>query len=241
MKKLLLLLLTTLLLNAESQTNYLGMRFVDIPSGSFMMGRDASLKEGGDDELPRHKESISRFAIQTTKVTQIQWIKVMGSNPSKHKGRNNPVSKVSYNDIQEFIKKLNEKEKTNIYRLPTEAEWEYVARAGTDSIYVCGETKECLNDYAWYENNSEEHTHPVREKKPNNWGLYDISGNVWEWTSSCYTKNYTQGCYREGAYKILRGGSWFSVPETIRLSNRYYSSPENHYIDSGFRLAKTLP
>ena len=241
MKKTILLLLTSLLLNAENLTNSLGMEFVKIPAGSFMMGRDAAFEDGSDRELPLHKKHVGAFAMQTTEVTQTQWVRVMGSNPSKFKGRNNPVEIVNYYDIQKFIKKLNKLEGTSAYRLPTEAEWEYVARAGSNSTYVCGDDKGCIGAYAWYHGNSGERTHPVAQKRANRWGVYDISGNVWEWTSSCYTENYNRGCYEGGKYKVLRGGGWYDSASGIRLANRYNCSPEIRGDNLGFRLARTLP
>ena len=241
MKKTILLLLTSLLLNAENLTNSLGMEFVKIPSGSFMMGRDAAFEDGDSAELPLHKKHVGAFSMQTTEVTQTQWVRVMGSNPSKFKGRNNPVENVSYYDVQRFIKKLNKLEGTNAYRLPTEAEWEYAARSGSNSTYVCGDDKGCIGSYAWYDGNSADRTHPVAQKRANRWGLYDISGNVWEWTSSCYTQNYNRGCYEGGKYKVIRGGSWINYAYDIRLANRSSNSPEDRGYSSGFRLARTLP
>ncbi len=242
MKKLLLALATTVLLNAESFTNSLGMEFVTIPSGSFMMGRDAAFEDGGSNELPQHRVSVGRFAMMTTEVTQSQWVKVMGSNPSKNKGRNNPVEQVNYYDIQRFIKKLNNMEGTSTYRLPTEAEWEYAARAGSNSTYLCGDDKGCIGGIAWYTSNSGDRTHPVGQKQPNRWGLYDMSGNVWEWTSSCYTENYNRGCYKyEGnTYKVLRGGCYFSSADDIRVASRNFISPQFRFYYDGFRLSRTL-
>ena len=215
------------------------MEFVKIPSGSFMMGRDTAFEDGSDNELPQHRKSVSAFALQTTEMTQTQWVRVMGSNPSKFKGRNNPVEKVSYYDVQKFIKKLNQMEGTNAYRLPTEAEWGYGARAGSNSTYVCGDDKGCIGSYAWYGGNSGERTHPVAQKRANRWGLYDISGNVWEWTSSCYTENYNKGCYEGGKYKVLRGGFYDSSVYYIRLASRYYFGQDVRVDGVGFRLAKT--
>ncbi len=243
MKKLLLALATTLLLNAENFSNSIGMEFVTIPSGSFMMGRDAAFEDGGSDELPQHRKSVGKFAMMTTEVTQSQWVKVMGSNPSKFKGRSNPVEQVNYYDIQSFIKKLNSMEGTSRYRLPTEAEWEYAARAGTNSTYLCGDDKGCIGTIAWYLGNSDDRTHPVGQKQANRWGLYDMSGNVWEWTSSCYTENYNRGCYSDdSSYKSRRGGSCGSYATVIRVAKRYdFRFHNGKYYYYGFRLARTLP
>ncbi len=244
MKKSLLTLATTLLLNAESFSNSLGMEFVTIPSGSFMMGRDAAFEDGNSDELPQHRVSVKRFAMMTTEVTQSQWVKVMGSNPSKFKGRINPVEQVSYYDIQRFIKKLNNMEGTSTYRLPTEAEWEYAARAGSNSTYLCGDDKGCIGGIAWYDGNSGDRTHPVAQKQPNRWGLYDMSGNVWEWTSSCYTKNYnTSSCYmydNGDKSKVLRGGSYSIDANFVRVAFRVGDRPQYRNFSFGFRLSRTL-
>jgi formylglycine-generating enzyme required for sulfatase activity len=244
-KTLLLTLTTAVLLNAENFTNSLGMEFVTIPAGTFMMGRDAAFEDGRSDELPQHRVRIEKFAMMTTEVTQSQWVKVMGSNPSKFKGRSNPVENVSYYDVQRFIKKLNNMEGTNTYRLPTEAEWEYAARAGSNSTYLCGDDKGCIGSIAWYRDNSAERTHPVAQKQPNRWGLYDMSGNVLEWTSSCHTKNYNiSSCdrYDDGVKpKVLRGGSYYYVANDIRVASRYDFSPRNRYDSLGFRLSRTLP
>ena len=246
MKKLLLILGSTLLLCAENFTNGIGMEFVKIPSGSFMMGRDATLEVGGKDELPRHKVSVGAFAMQTTEVTQSQWIKVMVSNPSKFKGINNPVEQVSWNDAQKFIQKLNKLEGTNTYRLPTEAEWEYAARAGTDTTYSSGDENSSLDSYAWYDGS--EGTHPVAQKRPNRWGLYDMHGNVWEWCQDWYRDSYHNTPRNDSAntggkqkYRVLRGGSWNSNPYYVRIATRFNVVPINYTNYYGFRLARTLP
>jgi len=229
MKKLCLVLFITLTLNAENFSNSIGMMFTTIPSGSFMMG--------SADALPQHKKDVSSFSLQTTEVTQTQWKKVMGSNPSRFKGRNKPVDQVNYLDALEFIKKLNKKEGTNAYRLPTEVEWEYAARAGSNTTYVCGDKKGCVRSYAWYDRNSGNRTHDVSQKSPNQWQLFDISGNVWEWTSSC-DKNENGECQEN--YKILRGGGYYEDANDIHLGNRWVTSPDGRDDNVGFRVVKTL-
>ena len=162
--------------------NSIGMEFVLIPSGSFVMGRDPLFEEDRDDELPQHKVNISKpFYLGKYQVTQAQWVAVMEDNPSGFKGPANPVEQVSWNDAQEFIKRLNVKEGHNRYRLPTEAEWEYAARAGADTVYFFGNDENILPVYAWFIDNSRKTPHPVGKKRPNAWGLYDVHGNVWEW------------------------------------------------------------
>ena len=269
MKKLIFALsLTGALLNAKSFTNSIGMTFVEIPSGSYMMGtatrstadcpkddpftskneyKDCVESRTGSvskDETPRHRVHVKSFYMATTEVTQLQWYKVMGNNPAYFKkeklgydSRNNPVENVSWYDAKKFIKRLNKMEHTNKYRLPTEEEWEYAARAGSKGKWCFGNKKSKLSQYAWYENNSGDKTHPVAKKKPNRWGLYDMHGNVWEWTSSCYTRTYNSGCYK--SYKVLRGGGWYSSAVDTRSAYRYYDSPGNRGDNFGFRLART--
>jgi len=246
MKKLPLLIATTLLLHSENYTNSIGMEFANIPSGSFMMGRDSNFEEGNDDELPQHQESVSSFYMQTTEVTQAQWVAVIGGNPSQFKGRTNPVETVSWYDAKAFIEKLNAKEGTSKYYLPSEAEWEYAARAGSTTAYCFGDDKDGLSEYAWYDANSNKQTkqtHPVAQKRANKWGLYDMHGNVWEWTSSCYGENYNSGSYTssEGSSpKVLRGGSWAIVAGDSRSAIRTNSSPADRDKRSGFRVARML-
>jgi formylglycine-generating enzyme required for sulfatase activity len=200
--------------SAKTHTVRLGnmdLEMVLIPAGSFRMGS----ADGDEDEAPAHKVTINRpFYLGKYEVTQAQWEAVMGSNPSGFKGETNPVENVSWDDVQEFIKRLNEKEGTTGYRLPTEAEWEYAARAGTDTHYFFGNDEGELSKYAWYEDNSGEETHPAGQMQPNPWGLYDIYGNAWEWVEDWYEEGY----YAEspgtdpkgqssGSYRVLRGGS----------------------------------
>jgi formylglycine-generating enzyme required for sulfatase activity len=170
----------------------------------------------------------------------------MGSNPSEFKGRTNPVEKVSWDDVQVFINSLNQKEGHKRYRLPTEAEWEYAARAGSTSAYSFGDDPRQLKDYAWYRNNSELKTHPVGKKKPNSWGLYDMYGNVWEWVQDWFDDKY----YREspsidpigmigtlGPLRVYRGGSWGNDARYVRSAYRGDDSPGLRYSYLGFRLA----
>jgi formylglycine-generating enzyme required for sulfatase activity len=179
-------ILTCSLFGASTQKNDMGMEFVKIPAGEFMMG----CSEGDDnckaDEKPAHKVHITKpFEMAKYEVTQVQWRAVMGSNPSTMKGDNRPVETVTKEEANDFLNKLNARNDGYKYRLPTEAEWEYAARAGTQGPYT-GK----LDDIAWYAGNSEDETHPVGLKKPNAWGLYDMQGNVREWVSDAYNANY---------------------------------------------------
>ncbi|MBF0240474.1 MAG: formylglycine-generating enzyme family protein [SAR324 cluster bacterium] len=243
-------------------TNSIGMEFVLIPAGSFEMGtaqpkcpeddpftskneQEECLSKVQKNETPRHKVTItSPFYLGKYEVTQEQWVAVMGSNPSKFKSRSNPVEQVSWNDIQQFIEKLNKKEGKNEYRLPTEAEWEYAARAGTSTQYSFGDSESALGQYAWYYGNSGDTTHPVGQLKPNAWGLYDIHGNVREWVQDWYGKNYySQSPSTDptgpstGSGRVLRGGSWNFPAWYCRSAFRHFDSPFNRYDYDGFRLA----
>ena len=228
----------------QSITNRLGMKFVRIPAGSFNMGSNS----GNSDEKPVHRVTISKpFYMQTTEVTQAQWRAVMGSNPSNFKGDARPVEKVSWIDVQEFIRKLNAKEGSDKYRLPTEAEWEYAARAGSQSKYCFGDDAGRLGDYAWYDSNSGNKTHAVGQKKPNGWGLYDMHGNVWEWVQDWYGENYYSSSSStdpsgpsSGSYRVYRGGSWDSPTGNCRSAFRGRYDPGYRYYDLGFRLARGL-
>ncbi len=254
MKKTLLftcsLLFSALLLMQAAQaagyTNSIGMNFVKIKAGCFSMGRDANFEDGNNDELPRHRVCIKKnFYLGKTEVTQAQWVAVMGSNPSEFKGRNNPVEKVSWHDVQDFIRRLNRKEGGSRYRLPTEAEWEYAARAGNTSAYHFGDDKGALSQYAWYRDNSGKRTHPVAQKHPNQWGLYDMHGNVWEWVQDWYGENYYSSSPRtdpkgpeSGRSRVNRGGSWIDDARYLRSASRLVYSPSVRSYFLGYRLLR---
>ena len=216
--------------------------FSRIPSGTFMMGSGS----GNDDEKPVHRVKITKdFLMQTTPVTQRQWEAVMGSNPSHFKGNpDRPVDRVSWEDAQGFIEKLNSLVPAGGFRLPTEAEWEYACRAGTTGEY--GGTGR-LDDMGWYDKNSGKRTHPVGQKEPNAWGLYDMHGNIWEWCQDWYDyEYYAQSPEADptgpttGTFRVLRGGSWSYVAINARSANRIYNSPSSRSFIYGFRLARTL-
>ena len=221
---------------------------VVIPSGTFMMGTkgDPFAKiPSPKDEQPQHAVSIRSFSIGKYEVTQEQWYSVMGKTPSNFKGRTLPVERVSWNDTQEFIQKLNAKT-GKTYRLPTEAEWEYTARAGSQTAFSFGDNESELGKYAWFNDNSSGQTHPVGEKQPNAFGLFDMHGNVWEWTQDCWNENYvgapndssawTQGdCSR----RVLRGGSWNNNPQVLRSAVRSEGTTAIRLYSYGFRVART--
>jgi len=209
---------------------------VTIPSGSFRMGG------AGDDEKPIHNVQIKSFKMGKYEVTQAQWKGVMGSNPSNFRGDNRPVEQVSWNDIQSFLGKLN-KQSGKTFRLPSEAEWEYAARAGTSSKWSWGNSEGSAGSYVWYGKNSGSKTHPVGQKKPNAFGLYDMHGNVWEWVQDNWHDSY-RGAPSDGSVwsggngrdRVFRGGSWGYGAVGLRSAYRSDSSPGDRYDDIGFRL-----
>ncbi|NTW63807.1 MAG: formylglycine-generating enzyme family protein, partial [Chlorobiaceae bacterium] len=173
------------------------------------------------------------FYLGKYEVTQEQWVAVMGSNPSFFKGDTNPVEQVSWEDAQEFIRRLNQKEGTNAYRLPTEAEWEYAARAGTTTTYWWGNKVEknranCDGCGSQWDN---QQTAPVGTFQPNPWGLYDMAGNVWEWTNSWYDE------VKKESFS-LRGGSWVSKSAFLSCSARNYYVPDDWGNFFGFRVVR---
>lgn len=180
------------------------------------------------DEVQR-EVSIMDFQMQSTQVTQKQWARVMGNKPSYFKGDDRPVENISFDEVQEFLKRLNKKMKKFDYRLPTEEEWEYACRAGTTTPYFCEFT--ALKYHAWFYDNSGSKTHPVALKYPNKRGLYDMHGNVWEWTSSLYSS--------KGSYRVLRGGSWDGGAQLLRSALRNYGGPGYRGENVGFRLVRT--
>jgi formylglycine-generating enzyme required for sulfatase activity len=201
----------------EAFINTIDMEFVLIQPGRFDMGSPANETGRYDDEGPVHHVTISEeFYLSKYEVTEKQWHKVMGENPSDFKGDDLPVENVSWDDVQEFIKKLNGKENTHKYRLPSEAEWEYAARAGTTSRYSFGDNDSKLGEYAWYIKNSGDKTHPVGKKGANPWGLYDVHGNISEWVQDEWQDTYNGApddgsAWEDGVgivLRVFRGGNW---------------------------------
>jgi formylglycine-generating enzyme required for sulfatase activity len=217
--------------------NGIGMEFASVPAGSFKMGWDSY-----SDESPVHQVTFaSGFFMGRNEVTQAQWQKVMGNNPSSNTscGENCPVEKVSWDDTQEFIKKLNAMNDGYTYRLPSEAEWEYACRAGTT-----GNDAGDLDSMAWYGKNSDDKMHPVGQKKANAWGLYDMQGNVLEWVQDNYHGDF-KGAPTDGSAwldggepnrRMYRSGSWFGDAVSNRITRRDRYSPDSKFDNLGFRL-----
>lgn len=239
----------------KNHTNSISVEFVLIPAGKFYMGSPLDEVDRFGDEGPRHIVHIENsYYLGRYEIIQKQWREVMGDNPSNFKGDDLPVENISWNDVQVFIHKLNEKEETNKYRLPSEAEWEYACRAGTTTRYSFGNDSSKLGEYAWYDDNSYSKTHPVGQKTPNPWGLYDMHGNVWEWCQDwhygCYTDAPTDGSawelgqdwhsktYGNGTFRIVRGGHWDISAGYCRSALRGLIVPDEHYNNLGFRLLK---
>lgn len=228
--------------NGEHITNSVGMKLKLIPPGTFMMGSN-----NGDDYETGHKVTLTEaFYLGIHEVTQEQFEKVMGTNPSEFKGAQNPVSNVDWHEAVEFCRMLSElpeeKAAGRVYRLPTEAEWEYACRAGTTTEYSFGDDTSQLGDYAWYVGNSGSKAHPVGEKKPNAWGLYDMHGNVWEWCSDWWGR-YPSGSVTDpvgpldGSRRVYRGGSYEIPAWSWRPSDRSCFDPWVSFSDFGLRVA----
>jgi formylglycine-generating enzyme required for sulfatase activity len=213
------------------------MDFVLIPDGTFMMGSD-KVSSG----KPVHRVTITKpFYLGKYEVTQEQWEKVMGNNPSRFKGAKNPVDSVSWEDCQKFMEALQGKVPSQTFRLPTEAEWEYACRARSKTDYCYGDAAEKLGDYAWFKDNSGETTHPVGQKKPNGWGLYDLHGNAWEWCQDLHgeysAKSVTDPIgSATGSYRVLRGGSWTYAASGCRSAYRFFIGPSNRDHSCGLRV-----
>jgi len=228
-----------------------GMEFAYMPSGSFLMGSPSSEYDREGDEGPLHTVNINSFQLMTTEVTQEMWDEIMGDNPSHDygAGADYPVYYVSWNDCQEFIEKLNDLYPDHTYRLPTESEWEYSCRAGTTTRFYWGDSdsESVMGLYCWYSSNSDSGTAPVGTKEPNAWGLYDMSGNVWEWCQDWYYDSY-DGAPADGSartssgafYRVYRGGSWLSYSRSCRPVSRGNFSPGDSRGILGFRLARSV-
>jgi formylglycine-generating enzyme required for sulfatase activity len=228
-----------------------GSGFATIPAGEFEMGSII----GTPDEQPVHRVRIGKsFEMGKYEVTQAQWESVMynphvaaqtrtrvsdqASNPSKFKGATRPVESVSWESVQVFLNALNQRDPKHVYRLPTEAEWEYAARAGSKDQLLEG-----LDDKAWFAGNSDGTTHPIGEKEPNAWGLHDMFGNVLEWVQDWYSPEGYGGPLHPdayiGSYKVYRGCGWLSEAKYCRPAFRAFDFPSSGQYSVGFRLVRT--
>ena len=216
-------------------------KMVGVEGSIFTMGATSEQRSVRHDERPIHLVTLSDFSIGETEVTQELWQAVMGSNPSRFEGTNLPVESVSWNDCQEFIRKLNQLTGKN-FRLPTEAEWEYAARGGKESMGYMYAGSDTLNNVACrYDYRSSDKTHPVKQKQPNELGLYDMSGNIWEWCQDWYG-SYSNNAQTNptgstsGSNRVIRGGSWDLEDKYCRVSIRGYWSPKDRHYSLGLRL-----
>lgn len=219
-----------------------GMEFVLVKGGCFMMGSELK-----DDEKPAHEVCVTDFYLGKHEVTQAQWLKVTGVNPSRFKecGLTCPVESISWLDAQDFIKTLSSKGK-NKYRLPTEAEWEFAARSAAKGDTWAGTGDEALlAEYAWFEKNSGDTPHKAGQLKPNSLGLYDMSGNVWEWCQDRYSDKFYAVSRKDnpagpedGEFRAARGGSYGNDAGSLRATNRDNLSPDTRDGNLGLRLVR---
>ena len=250
--------------------NSIGMRLVLIPPGDFDMGSTPEevarlLEEGKQQnapgwyldrvlaEAPQHRVKISKpFYLGVCEVTQAEYGRVMGQDPSKFKGDpNRPVEQVNWNDAVEFCQRLSaspkEKAAGALYRLPTEAEWEFACRAGTMTRYSFGDAATGLTQHAWWKDNSQDQTHPVGQLRPNAWGLSDMLGNVWEWCQDWLGDRYYATSPLDdptgasgGSDRVSRGGGWYFDASFCRAACRRGFTPDYRYGCLGFRVARTV-
>jgi formylglycine-generating enzyme required for sulfatase activity len=241
----------------ENIGNGVSLEMVKIPGGIFLMGSPETEAKRNDDEGPQHYVNVPEFFMGKYPVTQAQWQAVMGNNPSYFKGKNRPVEKVSWNEATKFCQKLSKKTGRD-YRLPSEAEWEYACRAGTQTPFYFGETitPELVNYDGSYtygngpKGKDREETTDVGNFPPNSFGLYDMHGNVFEWCQDVWHRNYDGAPVDGSAWvnggdsslRVLRGGSWYFNPRRCRSADRnFYNSVETDYSIFGFRLVSFPP
>ena len=221
------------------------IEMVKVEGGTFMMGATSEMKNPNSNEKPVHQVTLTNdYYMGKYEVTQALWQAVMGSNPSEYKGDNLPVETVSWNDCQKFISKLNSLT-GRMFRLPTEAEWEYAARGGKESRGYQYSGSSNISDVAWYDENSGSKTHPVGTKQANELGIYDMTGNVWEWCSDWYG-SYSSSSQTNptgsdsGSARVSRGGGWNCNASYCRLSVRFYYTPDFRLDILGLRLALSV-
>ena len=228
--------------------NSIGMVLIPIPAGQFQMGNSDSNREAFPREKPQHTTSITRaFHLGMHEVTQAQYERVMGTNPSFFAGVDKPAEQVTWYNAVEFCRQLSrrpeEQAAGNVYRLPTEAEWEYACRSGTTTEFSFGGQRKSLTDYGWFDGNAEQTTHRVGLKKPNPWGLYDMHGNVWEWCHDWYHE-YALGAVTnptgpaKGSLCVIRGGSWFFDAQRCGSAFRFHRAPDVALGRIGFRVLR---
>ena len=228
-------------------------KMIRVEGGSFQTGSPDKDTKAYRVEESQHPVTLNDYYIGETVVTQALWKAVMGNNPSwfNREEHKNPVEQVSWEDCEEFILRLNSHDDIKAalngyeFRLPTEAEWEYAARGGKKSKGYRYAGSNTIDDVAWYDGNSNSETHPVKSKKANELGLYDMSGNVWEWCQDWFDSgnNSLFGTGNPKSYssrRVLRGGSWYSSAESCRLANRIDANPDDRYNNDGLRLALTF-
>lgn len=219
-------------------TNTIGMTLARIPAGEFLMGSSSY-----SDETIVHRVTLgSDFWIGQKEVTQDEYRRVMGTSPSAFQGNPRPVEQVSWEDAAEFCRRLGAQEQ-RVYRLPTEAEWEYACRAGSRAAFCYGDDDTRLGEFAWYDASAGPRTHPVGSRKPNAWGIYDMHGNVWEWCLDWYAEDfYSAGSLTDpkglstGEYRVLRGGCWYNRPVFCRSARRDFNRPDYRDDGIGFRV-----
>jgi len=223
----------------------LKIKFCWCPNGTFKMGSPADAL-GSERNEQQFEVSLSKgFWMQQTELTQTQYETLMGINPSHFRGDSNPVESVNFSDAKEYCRRLGElppeKKSGNLYRLPTEAEWEFACRAGSTSSFCFGDDETMLEEYGWFNRNAARTTHPVGVKKPNAWGLHDMHGNVGEWCSDWYSaypsdpQTDPHGA-ESGDQIVVRGGGWFYVPQNSRSAHRDAYPKAARYVGLGFRL-----
>lgn len=222
---------------------------VVIPSGTVLGGNPKDFAdEPNGGAAVRPKVVVQKpFAIGKYEVTQSEWDAAMDSNPSNNKGPTLPVEQITWKDTQEYIRRLNAKTGKH-YRLPSEAEWEFAARANSAEPYTYGTDEAALKAHAWFRDNAEGKTHPVGQLKPNAFGVYDMLGNAWEWIEDCYGANLTSSSpeyftkeWPKVCYRVIRGGSIENIASAATLFSRASLKQVNHNINVGFRVAHSVP
>ena len=240
---------------SEVWENSIGMKMALLPAGEFLMGSPDTDQDAEDWEKPQHRVQITQpFLMGVYPLTQEQYIRVARRNPSKYSSENQcPVENVRWDDAIAFCNQLSIDENLTPYydlratelragtgyRLPTEAEWEYACRAGSSAAYCFGDDADELHDYAWFHDNSNNETHPIGQKQPNAWGLYDMHGNVCEWCQDSYADYGQPPVSDPRSYRVFRGGSWDYSPRYCRSAYRYWRTPDDRFGILGFRVARS--